>query len=108
METLLSPQKAGNIGNGETESKCEQFFATSMKVGDLFVVSQHDSVVVLDTGAMANLVRVSWLARHNWISERRGIPRVATYLSLARFRFGDRRLGEVSHAADIPVGIAGE
>ena len=30
-----------------------------------------------------------------------------TYPPFARFRFGDDRLGEVRHAADIPLGIAG-
>ena len=71
------------------------------------MVSQEDSAVVLDTGARANLVRFSWLQRHNRILERRGIPRVTTYPSQARFRFVYGRLGEVRYAADIPVGIAG-
>ena len=60
-----------------------------------------------DTGAAASIARLGWLERQNRILERRGIPRVATYPSKARFRFGDGRLGEVRYAADIPAGIAG-
>ena len=69
------------------------------------MVSQEDSVVVLDTGAAANLVCSSWLAHRNSILKRHGIPKVATYRSHARFRFGYGRFGEVRHAADVPVGI---
>ena len=36
-----------------------------------------------------------------------GFRRVSTYLAQAQFKFGDRRLGDVKFAADIPVGIAG-
>ena len=71
------------------------------------MVSREDSVVVLDTGATANLVCFSWLAHHNRILERRGIPRVSTYPSKARFRFANGRLGDVRQAADIPLGVAG-
>ena len=103
----LLVQQAGNIGGGETEGKCEQSFATSMDAGDLFLVSQDDSVVASALGATADIVCFSWLARHNRNLGRRGIPRVATYPSRERFRFGDGRLGEVRYAADIPAGIAG-
>ena len=78
-----------------------------MDAGDLFLVSQGGSVVLQATGATANLVCASWLARHNRILERHGIPRVATYTAEARFRFSDVRFGEVRHAAYFPVGIAG-
>ena len=64
-------------------------------------------MAALEIGATANLLRFSWLARHNRILERRGVRRVTTYPSWARFRFGGWRLGAVRHAADIPVGIAG-
>ena len=76
-----------------------------MGAGGAFVISQEYSVVVLDTGAAANLVCFRSLAHHNRILERRGIPRVTTYPSQARFRFGDGRLGEVRHAAAISVGF---
>ena len=64
-------------------------------------------MIVLDTGATANLVCFSWLARLNRILKRRGIPRAATHPSRARSRFGDGRLEEVRHAADIPSGTDG-
>ena len=35
-----------------------------------------------------------------------GSPKAAPYPAMARFKFGDGRLGEVRHAADIEVGIA--
>ena len=36
-----------------------------------------------------------------------GIPQVGAYRAMARFKFGDGRIGEVRYAADIKVGIAG-
>ena len=68
---------------------------------------REDSAVASDAGATADRVRFCWIARHNRISERRWIPRVATYPPHARFRYGGGRLGEVRRAADFPVGIAG-
>ena len=41
------------------------------------------------------------------ISEQKGYRKVSTYTSSARFRFGEGSAGEVRHAADIPVVIAG-
>ena len=78
-----------------------------MEMGESFFASHEDSAVALDTGATANLVCSRWLAHYNRILERRGIPRMSTYPSKARFRFVDGRLGEVRQAADIPLGIAG-
>ena len=66
-----------------------------------------DSVAVLDIGATANLICFRWLERHNRLQAKRGYPKVSTYSSTARPRFGDGRLGEVRHAADTTVGIAG-
>ena len=76
-------------------------------MGEFFSVSQADTVVVLGTGAAANLVCPRWLARHNRILEKRGIQRASTCFSNARFRFGGWRLGEVRHAADSPAAVAG-
>ena len=64
-------------------------------------------MAALETGAAAKLVSFSWLAHRNRILERFGIPGVTANPPQARFRFGDGRLGEVRHAADVPVGIAG-
>ena len=107
MELTVLPQEADSVGESETGSTCEQFFVTTVVAGDACMVSQEDSVVVLGAGATANLVCFGWLAHHNRDLDRRGIPRVTTYPSQARFRFGDGGLGEVRHAADTPVGIAG-
>ena len=71
------------------------------------MVAGTDSVASSDTGATANLVGFRWLGRRNRILQRKGLPRVSTYPASARFKFGDRRLGKVHHAADIPVEIAG-
>ena len=68
---------------------------------------RNDSVVVLDTGATANLVCFRWLGHHNTLLEQQGLPRVPTYPAQARFKFGDGRTGDVCFAADITVGIAG-
>ena len=38
---------------------------------------------------------------------KKGLPAVATYPAHATFKFGDGRTGEVCHAADITVGVAG-
>ena len=70
-----------------------QSFSTTSDAGGVFSVSAADSVVVLDTGATANLEK--------------GRRKVSTYTSSARFRFGGGRRGEVRRAADILVGIAG-
>ena len=96
------------MSESETGSKCEQSFATAVDLGEALLVSQSDSVVALDTGATANLACFSWLAHQNSILEKRGSPRVSTNPSKAKFRSGDGRLGEVRHAADIPVWIAGD
>ena len=66
-----------------------------------------DGVAALDPGATANLVRFSRLAHHSSILEKHGFPKVTTYPSEARCRFGDGRPGEVRRAADIPAWNAG-
>ena len=68
---------------------------------------QDDSVVVLDTGATANLVCSRWLSRHNSLPAQKGFPRASAYPTQARFKFGDGRTGSVCFAADITAGIAG-
>ena len=106
-EILVSPLRADSVGGGETEGNCEQPYVAEVGAGDLFMVAQDGGAVVLDTGATANLVGYSWLARQNRILERRGTLRATTLPSKATFRFGDGRLGEERHAADIPVGNTG-
>ena len=82
-------------------------FSTTIDLGGEFVVSRASSVVVLDTGATANLVCRSWLVNRNLFLERLGMEKVHPYPSAARFKFGDGRIGEVQYAANISVGIAG-
>ena len=89
------------------ENRNEQSFSTSLDSGCQLVCMRNDSVVVLDTGATANLVCFRWLSHHNALLEQRGLPRVSTYPAQARFKFGDGRTGDVCFAADITVGIAG-
>ena len=78
METPAPAQGAGHTGKAATESECGQPFATTIGMGGLFLVSPEDSVVVLDTGAAANLESFSWLARHHRILEKNGVPRATT------------------------------
>ena len=82
-------------------------FSTSMTRERPVCYAQNGSVVILDTGATANLVRFKWLPHHNELLSRRGLPRVDSYPAHAIFKFGDGRVGEVCHAADITVGVAG-
>ena len=89
------------------ENRDEQSFSTSLDSGCQLICMRNDSVVVLDTGATANLVCFRWLAHHNTLLEQQGISRVPTYPAQARFKFGDGRTGDVCFAADITVGIAG-
>ena len=79
MGALVLRQNAERTYEFETGRKCEQPFATTVDAGDAFMVSQDESVVVLDTGATANLVCFRWLARHSRVLERHGIPWVSTY-----------------------------
>ena len=64
-------------------------------------------MVVLDTDAAANIARSRWLRNRNLFLGALGQPHVSTYLACARFKFDDRRLGEVSFAADTTVGATG-
>ena len=85
----------------------EHSFTTSLSKDRPIFYAHNDSVVILDTGATANLVCFNWLAHHNDLLARRGLPKVVSYPAHAMFKFGDGRLGEVCHAADITVGVAG-
>ena len=75
-------------------------------------MSHSESVVVLDTGATANLVCYKWLGDHNRFLERQELEKPVPYPSNARFKFGEGRIAEVQHAADIkglwPLGGMGK
>ena len=85
----------------------EDPFSTTIHLGGVFVASKASSAVVLDAGATANLVRRAWLANRNQFLRRLGMEQAHLYPSAARFQFGDGRIGEVRHAANITVGVAG-
>ena len=66
----------------------------------------EDSVLVLITGAAANLARLRLLQRRNLLLGKRGSCRVSTYPGRDRFNFGDGRPSDVRFPADIPLGTA--
>ena len=76
-------------------------------MGNLFLAPREDSVAALDKGATANDVWVRRLDNRNRLLEQHGLLQVSVNQSKARFRFGDGRQGEVRHAADETVVIAG-
>ena len=94
------------VNKGECGER-ELSFSTAMDFGGLFVLTESGSVAFSAAGATANLVFPGCLGRHRRILKRRGRPRVSTYPTSARFRFGDGRVGDVRHSADIAGGFAG-
>ena len=96
--------KQGSGGPGRPH---EQSFSATLGIGGQFAVSRPDSVVVLDSGAAAKSVCFKRLDNHNLLFRKFGLPEVLPYSATARSKFGDGRMGEVKHAADIMVGIAG-
>ena len=60
--------------DSETGSKCDQFFATTVDVGEALLAPHMDSVVALGAGATANLVCFSWVAHRNSTLEKHGFP----------------------------------
>ena len=94
-ESTAHVQGRGSILKEDLGSNCERPSSTTLDLGGQFAVMDADSVVVLDTGASAILVRYMWLGHHSNFSERWGVPRVETYPACARSKFGDRRFGEV-------------
>ena len=108
MDTPVSAQQAEHLNCEGTKSDYEPPFATTLDAGRLFLVSEEDSVLVLDSGFTANLVCFRWLEHRNRLLEEKGCQKASPDPSAARVRFGDGRLGEVRRAADILVGIAGK
>ena len=105
-DTPAPAQKVGHLNSKEAGSGCGQSFPATLDAGGLFLASKGDSAVVLDTGATANLACCRRLEHHNRLLEKNEYQSVSTYASTARFRSGDGRLGDVRHAADIPLGVA--
>ena len=65
------------------------------------------SKVILDTGASANLVGVSWLNNRNAILKALGRHQAKITPAFASFRYGGGRVGDVRRAAIIPIAIVG-
>ena len=94
-------------GRGDAERRCGHSFSATVEVGGRFARAHGDSVVVLLAGTAANLVCFKWLGNHISLPRKTGGPKVNTYLAMARFRFGDSRIGDVRYASDIKVGTPG-
>ena len=82
-------------------------YQTSINMGIASKSVAHDSVVIIDTGASANLVGAKWLEKHNLILRSIGRPQASVREAFASFRYGDGRVGDVHKAALIPIAIAG-
>ena len=95
------------VGPGGPERMCERPFSTTLGVGGQFACVSGDSIAVLDTGATANLACFKWLANRKSRLRNLGIPEVTAFPAMARFFFGDGRVGSERFSADIKVGIAG-
>ena len=68
---------------------------------------KEDGAFSLDSGVTADLVWSRRLTHRNSMLGLMGPPRVAPFPAQARFTFGDGRVGDVRHSADIAAGIAG-
>ena len=66
----------------------------------------EDCAVSLDASATGNPVFFRRLTHRNSPLGKMGLPRVATYLAQARFKFRRGGMGDVRSAADITAGIA--
>ena len=82
-------------------------YQTSINMGLALTSVAHDSVVIIDTGASANLVGADWLEKRNLILQSIGRPQAGVREASASFRYGDGRTGDVHKAAITPISIAG-
>ena len=86
---------------------CEPSLSTTLEAGGELICTREAGVVVLDTGATANLACFRWLNHYNPMLGRAGLPCVSTHPAQARFKFGGDRPGAARFAEDIPAGAAG-
>ena len=96
----------GSRNSEESSGSCEQSFLPTLEDGSQLICMKEDSVVILDTGATANLVCFRRSTQNNSLLSKLGLPRVATSPAQARFKFGGGRMGGARFAADIAVAIA--
>ena len=81
METPVgigSPKKLAPVGPARSR---ENSFPTTVELGGQFAATQSDSVLVLDTGATANLVCYTWSGNHNLFFGKKGIAKALPYSS---------------------------
>ena len=76
---------------GGPERSHGKSFPTTLEIGGQFAISNSDSVVLLDTGATANLVCFKWLENRKIFLRKMGFPREFPYSTSARSKFGDGR-----------------
>ena len=67
----------------------------------------ENSVVVLGSGATANLAFFKWSDHYDRISERCGVRCAETHPACARFESGDGLVVKVRRAVDVPVRLPG-
>ena len=77
------------------------------EAGSQLICAREAIVGILDTGATTNLVRFRLQTHRNSLLGEIGLPRVASYPSQARFKFGGGRMGGARFDADITAGVAG-
>ena len=107
-DARLSAFKARSSALNEAGRNCDQSVPATLGAGNQLICTKEDSMVILGTGATANPVSLRWLQNRSSAPAKRGFPRVETHPATARLKFGDRRMGEVGHAAGITAGKAGE
>ena len=65
MDSPVAAEEVEHVNSEETGSKCEQSFDATSDVGGLRPAAKEDSLVALDTSAVANLVCSCWLEDDN-------------------------------------------
>ena len=93
--STVAPSPEGPVEAGELSIP-----ATLDLLGQ-FSPADAESLVVLDTGAIANLACFKWLDKRDFISGRRGVSPARPSRAQERFKCGGRRLGDVRHAVGI-------
>lgn len=88
MESPPEVRPSWKSGYERPERSQEQPFSTTLEIGGQFAVTQSDSVVALDTGAPANLVRFKWLGNRNSFLRKMGFQTVLPSSAMASFYLG--------------------
>ena len=99
-EMMSASQKKGN------KSYWRQSFSTTVDLRGQSLRTCEDSVVVLETGAAANMARFRRLGNRKFLLGEKGSSRISTYPARARYKIGDGRPGAVRSATGIALGNA--